>query len=376
MLKKYPFYLKTTVILFGLILLVYVLYNLREIMIPLAFAALFAILLNPVANFLQKKKFRKAPSIILSMLMGVLFFAGLVYFLSMQLSHFGDELPHLKEKFESLTSNLQNYVQSEFGVAKAKQQQYISEAESGLKPILGQTVGTLLGTLSVIFLLPVYTFLLLFYKKLLLNFLYEVFDEKNSTEVGYVLQQSKGAIQSYMVGLLIEALIVAILNSLALWIIGVKYALLLGVMGALLNMLPYIGGLIAIALPVLIATITKDGYQTQLLIVGAYLVIQFIDNNLLVPLVVSSKVQINALFSIVIVLLGGALWGIPGMFLSIPFIGVMKIVFDRVPELQPWGKLLGDEVPERHKGELLERLERFRRRRLVNEETREVKVNG
>jgi len=155
-----------------------------------------------------------------------------------------------------------------------------------------------------------------------------------------------------MVGLLLEAIIVAILNSAALLILGVEYAILLGVIGAILNMLPYIGGIIAIALPLLMATVTKDGYSTQLGILVAYLIIQFIDNNFLVPRIVSSKVQINALVSIVVVLLGNALWGVPGMFLSIPFVAILKIIFDRVEGMRPWGKLLGDEIPTKHKGEI------------------------
>ena len=95
-----------------------------------------------------------------------------------------------------------------------------------------------------------------------------------------------------------------------------------------------------------------DGFTTQLLIIGAYALIQFIDNNILVPRIVSSKVQINALISIVIVLMGAALWGIPGMFLSIPFIAVLKIIFDRIDGLKPWGKLLGDDIPTVHKGQI------------------------
>ena len=133
--------------------------------------------------------------------------------------------------------------------------------------------------------------------------------------------------------------------------LGLKYAILLGVLGAIVNVLPYIGGFLAILFPVVIATVTKDGFHTQLGIIISYIIIQFIDNHYLIPVIVSSRVKINALISIVIVLLGGALWGISGMFLSIPFIGVLKIIFDRIPELQPWGKLLGSEVPTRHKGE-------------------------
>jgi predicted PurR-regulated permease PerM len=124
----------------------------------------------------------------------------------------------------------------------------------------------------------------------------------------------------------------------------------IGVIGGILNLLPYIGGLIAIVLPVLMVTAVSDGFSTQLAIIGAYLFIQFIDNNILVPRMVSKKVQINALISIIAVLLGGALWGVAGMFLSIPIIGVLKIIFDRVEDLKPWGRLLGDEVPSEHIG--------------------------
>ena len=155
-----------------------------------------------------------------------------------------------------------------------------------------------------------------------------------------------------MVGLLLEALVVAILNTTALLILGVQYAVLLGVLGALLNMLPYIGGLIAIALPIIIASVTQDGFTTQFLIFGAYILIQFIDNNFLVPFLVSSRVKINAFFSLVVVLLGGALWGVAGMFLSIPFLAILKIIFDRLPDMKPWGKLFGDSVPTRDKGEI------------------------
>jgi predicted PurR-regulated permease PerM len=120
-------------------------------------------------------------------------------------------------------------------------------------------------------------------------------------------------------------------------------------------MLPYIGGIIAIALPVLISVVTKDGIATPIAVVGAYTFIQFLDNNFLVPFLVSSRVKINAFFSIVVVLLGGALWGVSGMFLSIPFVAILKIIFDRLPEMKPWGKLLGDEIPTRHKGEIWKR---------------------
>src|SRR6185503_2176049 len=147
------------------------------------------------------------------------------------------------------------------------------------------------------------TFLFLFYKNLILNFLHEVFEEEHSKEVAVILNQTKGAIQSYMLGLLLEALIVATLDSIALMILDVQYAILLGVIAALLNIIPFIGGIVAVLLPLAIATVTKDGYGTQIGIIIAFLIIQFIDNHFIMPFIVSSKVKINALISIIIVLL-------------------------------------------------------------------------
>ncbi len=350
--KQYPFYIKSTVILFGIILLVYALFSLSDILVPIAFSVVFAILLNPLVNKLKRNGLSHFFSIAIAMLLAFVVFGALLYFLSSQIIGFGDNLPLLKTKLASILHQLQGWLQMKFGLAIDKQVQLLNEAMSNSKAMLGQSVGAVLGTLAIIFLLPVYIFLLLFYKALILNFLYEVFAEENTKQVGEILNQTKTAIQSYMVGLLLEALIVAVLNSAALMILGVDYAILLGVIGGILNMIPYIGGIIAIALPVLMATVTKDGYSIQLGIIISYAIIQFIDNNILVPRIVSSKVQINALFSVVVVLLGSALWGVSGMFLSIPAVAILKIIFDRIDDLKPWGKLLGDEVPTRHKGQI------------------------
>lgn len=352
MLKNYPFYLKSTVILFGLILLVYLLGSLRSILVPVSFSILLAVLLNPLVNLFEKWKFNKVISIMIALLISMVFISAVVYFITKEVGTFSDKMPLLKTKFAQLFAKCQQGLSNNFNISLNRQNQYLSDAQAGLKPLIGATVGSVMTTLGMIFLLPVYTFLFIYYKILILNFLYESFSETNSKEVSVVLKQVKGAIQNYMFGLLLEALIVATLNSAALLILGVDYAILIGLLGAILNVLPFIGGIIAILLPLIVVTITKPGFDIQIYVIVAYMVIQFIDNHFLVPYIVSSKVKINALISILIVLLGGELWGVPGMFLSIPFVGILKIVFDHVPELKYWGKLLGDKVPTRHKGQI------------------------
>lgn len=349
MLKKYPFYFKSTVILFGLILLVYALFHLAGAFIPLAFSLLLAILLNPVTNFVEKKAhLPKVPAISIAVLVAILLITGIAFLLVMEVKSFSGQLPAFQQKLTEMGSKVQAGLQ-QLGISSTQQQQYINEGKAALKPILAATASSALGGITGLVLLPVYTFLFLFYKKLLLNFLYEVFAEENEGSVRKILTETKSAIQQYMFGLLLEAIIVATLNTTALLILGVKYAVLLGVIGALVNVIPFIGGILAVVMPVLIVTLTQSGIQTQIWVCIAYAIIQFTDNHFLIPYVVSSKVSINALISIVIVILGGALWGVSGMFLSIPFTGVLKIIFDRVPDLTPWGKLLGTETPTKRK---------------------------
>lgn len=160
-----------------------------------------------------------------------------------------------------------------------------------------------------------------------------------------ILINSKKIIQSYLIGLIIEAVIVAILNTVGLLLLDVPYAIILGVTGALLNVIPYIGGVIATAIPMIIAFVMNESAATPLLVLLTYLIIQFVDNHFIIPNIVASKVKINALVCIIVVLAGGALWGIPGMFLSIPLTAILKVIFDHIENLKPFGFVLGNIVP-------------------------------
>jgi predicted PurR-regulated permease PerM len=209
---------------------------------------------------------------------------------------------------------------------------------------IGQSLVIIGNGLVFLFLIPVYVFMFLFYQPLLRDFIFKLFSESKRVQVGKVVSQTKVVIQQYLVGLVIEFLIVAVLNITALLILGIEYAVLLGIAGALLNIIPYIGGIISVALFMFIALITKSP-EYMLYIIAAYTFIQFIDNNYIVPKIVASKVKINALFSIIVVIAGGALWGIPGMFLSRPILAIVKLIFDNIESLKPWGFLLGDTMP-------------------------------
>jgi predicted PurR-regulated permease PerM len=211
--------------------------------------------------------------------------------------------------------------------------------------LIGQTLVSVGTMISNIVLVPVYIFVILYYQPILIEFIHRLFNEEHQPQVSAIVTQTKSVIQHYLLGLLIEALIVGTLNAAGLLMLGIQYAILLGVLGAILNMIPYIGGIIAVAIFMMVALVTKSSPLFALYVFGVHTFIQVIDNDFIVPKIVASKVKINALFSIIVVLVGNALWGIPGMFLSIPLLAIIKVVFDHIESLKPLGFLMGDTMP-------------------------------
>ncbi len=338
-----PLYAKVALVGVALALLVFTVHIAGEIIFPLGFAGIFAVLLHPVERWLRRRRVPQLLAIFLTVLLGVVAVLGLVFFVGNEAAQLGEQMPLFKSKLLASAHQVQGWLNARFGVTNQKVNAWLNEGAGRLTGLAGGTLSALTRLLVVLALVPVYVFLLLLYQDLLVAFLTQVFSgRRRSAGVAEVLRESKATIQSYMVGLLIEGSIVATLNVTALLILGVPYALLLGVLGGLVNFIPYVGGFVAILLPTLMAFVTKDGYGTALGVVGAYVVIQFIDNHLLIPRIVASKVKVNALVAIVGVLIGNAIGGVAGMFLALPTIAVLKIVFDRIPALKPWGLVLGD----------------------------------
>jgi predicted PurR-regulated permease PerM len=353
--KTLPLYAKLSLITMGLIAFFYILYVGQDILVPLIFATIIAILLNPVVNFLCKKGMNKVVAIMIVLIVALVIISALMYFIGSQISSFTESMPEFKQKISAIFNDLTDWVSQKFNVGKPRIAALVDktkgEGMNNSSAVIGQTLGTIGGVLALVFLLPVYTFMILFYKPLLLEFIARLFERDKHKVVAEVLMQTKVLIQSYLVGLLLEAALVAALNSAALLIIGIRYAVLIGIIGALLNLIPYIGGLVAISIPMLLAIATKEPIDALWVFI-AYIIVQFIDNNFFVPKIVASKVKINALVSIIVVLIGGALWGVSGMFLAIPLTAIIKVIFDRIEPLAPYGFLLGDNQPEIGKGVL------------------------
>lgn len=346
-----PFYAKLALILLVIWFLLYGIFIGQDILIPLGFSFLIAVLLQPLEKLFERFKIPRVPAIILSLIIAVAVLYGLFAILSYEIGLFMNDLPNIQKNISNFINNGQQWISNTFHFSKQQQQQAIQNAKSdsmeSVKAMAGSTLGVITSSLATVALVPIYVFLFMYYKSHLIMFIIKVFDKKHSELVAKVVNKIRTVVQSYVSGLLIETTCVAVLNSVGLLLIGAPYAILLGVIGAILNLIPYIGGLIAMLLTaIVVLTNTGDTYTT-LGSLGVYLVVQLVDNNFLVPRIIGSSVQLNALVSILAVLIGGALCGVGGMFLSLPFVAICKVIFDNVEELQPWGKLLGDEESAR-----------------------------
>jgi len=343
-----PFFARIVLIIIGLFVFFTILYIGQSILVPLVFATIIAIVLHPAVNWLTRKKITRIIAIAIVFFIAFLVIAAFGLLLIKQVQRVSESWPALADRFNLIINQNITDAAVRYDIDPQKIHDWITTAKQDFidrgRAAIGQTLAIIGNALVILFLIPVYVFMILYYHPLIHDFIFKLFSESNQNRVKTMVSQTKVVIQRYLVGLVFEFVIVATLNTLALLILGVEYAILLGIIGALLNIIPYIGGVISVAIYMLIAMVTKSP-EYMIYVFIAYTLIQFVDNNYIIPKIVASKVKINALFSIIVVIAGNALWGIPGMFLAIPMLAIVKLILDNIESSKPWGFLLGDTMP-------------------------------
>ncbi|MDQ6844438.1 MAG: AI-2E family transporter [Bacteroidota bacterium] len=351
-----PFYVKLGFKFLVIFFICFFVYAAQNILIPFAFAILLSVVLLPIVQLLERKNFSKVLSIAIAIIFALSVIAGVIYFLSSQITSFIRDIPSIKEHVQDHFIALQNWIKEKFNISFHEQNSYLNEQAEKLKEsgtgYISHTFLSITEAVMLLILMPIYTFLLLYYRDLLKRFLLAVFKPEHSKSVKNVLAESQIMVRSYMLGLLIEMGIVAAANSIGLLILGIPYAIFFGILAAVLNLIPYIGMFTATLLTVLTTLSTTSNTSDLLWIIIIFYSIHIVDVNFLMPRIVASRVRINALISILGVVIGGALTGISGLFLSIPAIAFLKILCDEVDELKPWGILLGDDISYTKKSRL------------------------
>lgn len=344
---KLPFYSKLAFILVILIAGGYIAFVGQELIVPLLFSFLFAILLLPVANFFENRlKFSRSIAALLSVFILLLIVSLVVYVLGAQIADLSSEWPSLKLQLFKLLQDIKEWMSDTFHITRRKQTDYLNNSVSNMfkssGAIVEKTVLSVSSILLFLVIIVIYTILLLFYRRLLMLFVVALFTEKYMGIIYDILEHIKHIIRKYITGLFFEMSIVTIISCIIFWILGIEYVFLLGLLVGILNVIPYIGIFTAFILCMAITFATSDGRHT-LFVTIAIICIHLADSNFLMPKIVGSQVKINPLIVILGVIIGEMLWGISGMFLSIPYLAIAKVIFDRAEGLQPWGILLGEE---------------------------------
>jgi putative permease len=346
--KSFPFYHKLAAVLVSLVAIGYLVILGKELLSPLIFSCLFSILLLPIAAFMERKfRFRRGLASILSILLLLAVVSSIIYIVGVQMSDLADDWPQFKMQLNNSLSSLQHWIAIRFHINATKQLIFVKSATSNVLATGTAVVGVTIVSLSSFLLFLVFTFIytlfLLTYRRIIMHFLISVFLEENSLVVHDIVEQVQQILRKYITGLFIEMCVVSVVVCIALWLLGIKYAVLLGLITGLFNIIPYIGIFTAMLISVVITFATAAAAGKVFLVLITLIVTHLVDSNFLLPAIVGSKVKINPLITVLGVVLGEMIWGVSGMFLSIPVIAVLKIIFDRIDSLKPWGILLGEQ---------------------------------
>lgn len=349
--QKLPFNARLAFTLLSLVLIVYIAHFSASITIPLAFASLVAIMLLPLASRLETWGCPRGLAAFIAVLLFVIGLSGLLALLTSQMGAFVSDFPNLQQQLMKSLDSLQIWINERFHINAHKQMDYLEQFALGTlgsaTTFLSQTFGAVSSMVIFFVFVLLYSFFILLYRSLLITFLIRLFREQHRDKLLDVIKQTRFIIRSYASGLLIEMLVVAIMNCSIFWILGIKYATLLGVMAAVFNLIPYLG-IITATIICMVITLTSGTPGASLQVGIALFIVHFLDSNILLPRIVGSKVKINALVTLISVVTGNLLWGIPGMFLAIPIIAMLKIIFEHIDTMKPWAILLG-ELPAKPK---------------------------
>ena len=341
--------IKRSIELVGLCLLAVVVIVGKSVIMPLIMAFFVSIVLLPVYRFLIKNKLPESIAILLSILLMIASGIVVIWFFSAQISKLLADFPAIRQTILRHLHDISNWLVERTHYSTQQQLQFFHDQNTKILNSLGAMLsGTAVSVSSVFVLLglmPIYVFLMLFYKNLLIRFVFMWFSPQQHNQVEDALRQTESIIKSYLIGLLIQIVFIIVILGGTLEILGVPHALLLGIILAFLNLIPYVGIFGGTLICVLIILASSQELLPIIELVGVVIVVHFLDQNILRPRVVGSKVKINAFASIVGVVIGGHLAGIAGMFLSLPIIAILKLIFERTQMFAQWGVLLGDERP-------------------------------
>ena len=350
--RRYLMVQRVSYSLLAIILFVYGLIAVRDFLWPIAFGFLLSYLFYPVVNWLEKHKIPRILANFIAIITGLGILISLALLAYSKITPIAGDFPGLAEAGLRNLADSVSGISEHFGFDKEETRNLIKEQAGNLLASGGQYVQDIFNaTTSTIVnfgLLPVYIFLFLYYRTKFAYFLMMIFGREHRQEVITILREISRVFARYMAGVLAVVFILCIINSSGLMIIGLRYPIALGIISALFNFIPYFGTLLGGAVPLLFALIGENDPSLAFRVVILFIIIQFIENNILTPNIVGGNVRVNPFFIITGLVAASIVWGIPGMLLIVPFLAITRIVLSHIDSMKPYAFLLGDQGTAKH----------------------------
>jgi predicted PurR-regulated permease PerM len=316
----------------------------QALFVPLAFALLISFVLYPLCQWLEKRRLPRSLAIALALLLLVVLTGGLLFLLVQQFSQFSQEWPAMRAKIITLIEKVSQYLTQHFNLPLTMQtlwlERMLMSGAQQVLPLARQVAYQSALGLVFIILVPFYCVMILYYREQFVAVLLRLFPRSEDTNVRQVLRQTITTFYNFIKGMALVYLIVGILNALGLLLLGIPHAVLLGITASLLTFIPYIGITLGSLLPIALAWLTYDSVWYPLGVVALFTFVQYLEANIIFPIAVSYRLQVNTLFVVLAILAGGLIWGASGMILFVPFLAILKLIAEKVAAWQTLAGLL------------------------------------
>lgn len=329
-----------------IVLIFLLLYFGKTLFIPLSFSLLISFILYPVCKHMEKKGIAKSAAIFLSLAIVMLLMGTLLYILFLQIKEFANEWEPFRQKLMQALNQISLFISQRFEISTDEQLIFFKNSfdNSGTQLFsLLQNMAYSFSEISFFLLIiPVLSALILYHRQMLINVLYQIFPSEKKEIIHEILTETIQAYYNFIKGMLLVYLIVGVLNSIGLAIIGVPHPFIFGFIASILTFIPYIGIMISSLLPIAVSWITFNSIWYPLGVILVFAIVQILEAYVIFPFAVGSRLKINTLVIIIMITVGGILWGAAGMILFIPFISILKLIADRTERLKTLSILLGD----------------------------------
>ena len=341
-----PSYARLVCILLSLVIIVYGLHTLSGLLIPLVFAILFSVLLFPLVQRLENWHVPRILAIILCLLLALAVLTGLFYGISVQISSFAEVVPQFVKRGNEYINSIRTFADEHLNIDRQRQvdeiKKYLNQALAEGGTIVTTTLLATTSILTNLFLVLLFAFFFLLYRDFFRSFFYRAFNDARPSKIDGVMSGIYQVVKDYLAGLVLVIIIIGTLMTIGLLILGVDYAVFFGFFGACLVLIPYFGISLGSLLPAAYTLVTQDNPLKALAVVGVFLFVQALEGNFITPYIVGSKVSINPLAAIIVLILWENIWGLPGLVLALPMTAILKVIFDAVDSLKPYGFLIGE----------------------------------